>query len=54
MKEAAQADEEIAQGKYRGLLQGIPYGLKDLFAVKGTKTTWGAEPYKNQIIDNNS
>jgi Asp-tRNA(Asn)/Glu-tRNA(Gln) amidotransferase A subunit family amidase len=54
MKEAAQADKEIAKGKYRGLLQGIPYGLKDLFAVKGTKTTWGAEPYKNQIIDNNS
>jgi Asp-tRNA(Asn)/Glu-tRNA(Gln) amidotransferase A subunit family amidase len=35
-------------GKYRGPLHGIPYGLKDLFSVKGTKTTWGAEPYKNQ------
>lgn len=54
MKEAAQADKEIAEGKYRGLLHGIPYGLKDLFAVKGTKTTWGAEPYKNQIIETNS
>ncbi len=54
MKEAAEADREIAAGKYRGLLHGIPYGLKDLFAVKGTKTTWGAEPYKNQVIDNNS
>jgi Asp-tRNA(Asn)/Glu-tRNA(Gln) amidotransferase A subunit family amidase len=54
MKEAAQADKEISAGKYRGLLHGIPYGLKDLFAVKGTKTTWGAEPYKNQVIDNNS
>jgi len=54
LKEAAQADKEISVGKYRGLLHGIPYGLKDLFAVKGTKTTWGAEPYKNQVIDNNS
>lgn len=49
--QAKQADEEIAKGKYRGLLHGIPYGLKDLFAVKGTKTTWGAAPYKNQSIE---
>jgi Asp-tRNA(Asn)/Glu-tRNA(Gln) amidotransferase A subunit family amidase len=49
--QAKKADEEIAQGKYRGLLHGIPYGLKDLFAVKGTKTTWGAAPYKNQVIE---
>jgi Asp-tRNA(Asn)/Glu-tRNA(Gln) amidotransferase A subunit family amidase len=54
MKEAAEADKEIAAGKYRGLLHGIPYGLKDLFAVKGTKTSWGAKPYKDQVIDNNS
>lgn len=54
MKEAQQADKEIAEGNYRGLLHGIPYGLKDLFAVKGTKTTWGAEPFKNQVIDDNS
>jgi Asp-tRNA(Asn)/Glu-tRNA(Gln) amidotransferase A subunit family amidase len=54
MKEAAQADKEIASGKYRGLLHGIPYGLKDLFSVKGTRTTWGAEPYKDQVIDENS
>ncbi len=54
MKEAAEADKEIAAGKYRGFLHGIPYGLKDLFAVKGTKTTWGAEPYKDQVIDDNS
>lgn len=51
LQQAAQADAEIAAGKYRGLLHGIPYGLKDLFAVKGTKTTWGAEPYKNQQVD---
>ena len=54
MQQAAEADKEIAAGDYRGLLHGIPYGIKDLFAVKGTKTTWGAEPYKNQVIDNNS
>ena len=51
MQQAKQADEEIAKGKYRGLLHGIPYGLKDLFAVKGTKTTWGAAPYKEQVIE---
>jgi len=51
MQQAKQADEEIKNGKYRGLLHGIPYGLKDLFAVKGTKTTWGSTPYKNQVID---
>ncbi|MEI6189252.1 MAG: amidase [Chitinophagia bacterium] len=50
-QQAKTADEEIAAGKYRGLLHGIPYGLKDLFAIKGTKTTWGAAPYKNQVID---
>ena len=54
LKEAAIADKEIAAGQYKGLLHGIPYGLKDLFAVKGTKTTWGAEPYKDQVLDENS
>lgn len=51
LSQAAAADAEIAAGKYRGLLHGIPYGLKDLFSVKGTKTTWGAAPYKDQTID---
>ena len=51
LSQARQADREIAAGKYRGLLHGIPYGLKDLFAVKGTKTTWGAAPYQEQVID---
>ena len=51
MQQARQADAELAAGKYRGPLHGIPYGLKDLFAVKGTKTTWGAAPYKEQVID---
>ena len=44
MAQARRADEEIRNGKYRGLLHGIPYGLKDLFAVKGYKTTWGHYP----------
>lgn len=51
MQQAQRADEEIAAGKYRGPLHGIPYGLKDLFAVKGTRTTWGAAPYRNQLIE---
>ena len=51
MQQATQADKDISAGKYRGALHGIPYGLKDLFAVKGTKTTWGAAPYKDQTID---
>jgi Asp-tRNA(Asn)/Glu-tRNA(Gln) amidotransferase A subunit family amidase len=49
--QATQADAEIAAGTYRGPLHGIPFGLKDLFAVRGTKTTWGASPYKDQVID---
>lgn len=49
--QALRADEEIKNGKYRGVLHGIPYGLKDLFAVKGYKTTWGSTPYKDQMID---
>ncbi|MBK7980867.1 MAG: amidase [Ignavibacteriae bacterium] len=51
LKQAAIADKEIADGRYRGLLHGIPYGAKDLLAVKGYKTTWGASPYKDQVID---
>ncbi|MFZ5976356.1 MAG: amidase [Bacteroidota bacterium] len=54
LQQAAQADAEIAAGKYKGMLHGIPYGLKDLFAIKGYKTTWGAAPYKNQTIDENA
>ncbi len=51
LKQARRADEEIAAGKYRGPLHGIPYGAKDLLAVKGYPTTWGAMPYKDQRID---
>ncbi len=51
LKMAAKADSEIAKGNYKGLLHGIPYGAKDLFAVKGYPTTWGAMPFKEQLID---
>lgn len=51
LAQARKADEEIAKGKYRGPLHGIPYGIKDLLAVEGTRTTWGAEPYKDQTIN---
>ncbi len=54
LQQAEKADEEISNGQYRGPLHGIPYGLKDLFAVKGYRTTWGASPYRDQIIDVNS
>lgn len=49
--QAKAADAEIKRGKYRGPLHGIPWGAKDLLAVKGYKTTWGAGPYKDQTID---
>jgi Asp-tRNA(Asn)/Glu-tRNA(Gln) amidotransferase A subunit family amidase len=54
LQEARQADDELRRGVYRGPLHGIPYGLKDLFAVKGYKTTWGSTPYKDQVVDENS
>lgn len=51
LKQAKAADAELKGGKYRGPLHGIPWGAKDLFATKGIKTTWGAEPYRDQVID---
>ncbi len=51
LAEATQADADIAKGKYRGTLHGIPYGVKDLFSVKNTRTTWGAAPFKTQKFD---
>ncbi|HEX6533241.1 MAG TPA: amidase [Gemmatimonadaceae bacterium] len=48
---AKAADEEIARGKYRGSLHGIPWGAKDLLAVRGYPTTWGTPPYRTQTID---
>jgi Asp-tRNA(Asn)/Glu-tRNA(Gln) amidotransferase A subunit family amidase len=51
LAQAKQADAEIAVGKYRGLLHGIPWGAKDLLATKGYRTTWGAGGFENQSID---
>jgi Asp-tRNA(Asn)/Glu-tRNA(Gln) amidotransferase A subunit family amidase len=51
MRQAREADQEIAAGRYRGPLHGIPYGVKDLAAAKGYPTTWGAAPFKNRTID---
>jgi len=50
-QQARKADEEIARGIYRGPLHGIPYGIKDLFSLPGYPTTWGAMPYKDQVIN---
>lgn len=49
--QAKEADREIAAGKYRGPLHGIPWGAKDLLAVKGYRTTWGAGGFQDQVID---
>jgi Asp-tRNA(Asn)/Glu-tRNA(Gln) amidotransferase A subunit family amidase len=54
LKEAKQADDELKKGIYHGPLHGIPYGLKDLFAVKQYKTTFGSTPYKDQVINYDS
>ena len=49
--QAKRADSEIASGRFRGPLHGIPWGAKDLMAWPGYKTTWGAPPFRDQIID---
>jgi hypothetical protein len=51
LQEAQNADDELARGIDRGALHGIPYGLKDLFAARGARTTFGAEPFKEQTLD---
>ena len=51
MGQAKEADREIAAGKYRGPLHGLPWGAKDLLAVKGYRTTWGAGGFEEQHID---
>ncbi len=53
-EEARQADLEIAAGDWRGPLHGIPYGLKDLFAVAGTRTTWGSAEFSHQFTRDDS
>jgi len=50
-KQAKEADDLLAQGKYLGPLHGIPYGLKDIIAVPHYKTTWGSRTFKNQVLD---
>ena len=50
-EQAKRADREISEGIYRGPLHGIPWGAKDLLATRGYPTTWGAMPYKDQVID---
>ncbi len=51
MAQAKEADRDIAAGKYRGPLHGLPWGAKDLLAVKGYRTTWGAGGFEQQMID---
>ena len=51
LAQAKNADAEIAAGKYRGPLHGLPWGAKDLLATKGYRTTWGAGGFENQMID---
>ena len=54
MEEAQQADTEIRSGNWRGPLHGIPYGVKDLFSVGGTRTTWGSRDFADQVINEDS
>jgi Asp-tRNA(Asn)/Glu-tRNA(Gln) amidotransferase A subunit family amidase len=54
LEQARQADKEIAAGKYRGPLHGIPWGAKDLLDTAGIATTWGAEPYRNRVPTSNA
>ncbi len=51
LAQAARADRELAEGRYRGPLHGIPYGVKDLLATPDFSTTWGAKPYEHQVLD---
>jgi Asp-tRNA(Asn)/Glu-tRNA(Gln) amidotransferase A subunit family amidase len=53
-EQARRADDEIAVGRYRGPLHGIPWGGKDLLAVRGYRTTWGAKPFEEQVIEDDA
>ena len=54
LSEAKAAEAEIAAGKWRGPLHGVPYGVKDLLATKGIPTTWGAQPCRDQVFDHDA
>ncbi len=54
LQQAQLADREIASGKYRGVLHGIPYGAKDLFATKGIPTRWGSPAHREQVFDHDA
>jgi aspartyl-tRNA(Asn)/glutamyl-tRNA(Gln) amidotransferase subunit A len=54
LKEAKAVEAEIAAGKWRSPLHGIPYGVKDLLATKGVPTTWGAEPFRDRVFDDDA
>ncbi|MDZ7780694.1 MAG: amidase [Gemmatimonadota bacterium] len=53
-EEAQQADAELRAGHWRGPLHGVPYGIKDLFAVSGSRTAWGSEAFRDQVLDYDS
>ena len=53
-EEAQQADIELRAGHWRGPLHGVPYGIKDLFAVSGSRTAWGSDAFENQVLDYDS
>src|SRR6476620_1250902 len=54
LQQARAAEKEIAAGRYRGPLHGVPYAAKDLLAVKGYPTGWGARPYSGQRFDDDA
>jgi Asp-tRNA(Asn)/Glu-tRNA(Gln) amidotransferase A subunit family amidase len=54
LEKAKEADAQIAAGKYRGPLHGVPFGVKDLLDTAGIATTWGAEPYRNRVPQQDS
>jgi Asp-tRNA(Asn)/Glu-tRNA(Gln) amidotransferase A subunit family amidase len=54
LEQAARADADLKAGRVHGPLHGVPYGVKDLFATRGIRTTWGAKPYEDQVFDYDS
>jgi aspartyl-tRNA(Asn)/glutamyl-tRNA(Gln) amidotransferase subunit A len=54
MRKAKDVDGDIGRGRFRGVLQGVPFGVKDLIAVKGHPTTWGAQPYASQVFEDDA